>query len=93
MSESDCELPTRSETVEQVEWNDRFAENIPSYLSEEQTQARLRTGIERGLNALWEEHGRLTDIEIETEVHRSRLEPQCSYLEVEIEAVSVRWSR
>ncbi|EMA54498.1 hypothetical protein [Halococcus salifodinae] len=93
MSESDCDLPTRSETGEQVEWNDRFAENIPSYLSEEETQARLRTGIERGLNALWEEHGRLTDIEIETEVHRSRLEPQCSYLEVEIEAVSVRWSR
>jgi hypothetical protein len=64
-----------------------------NYLSEKQTKARLRAGIECGLNALWEEHGRLTDIGIETEVHRSRLEPQCSYLEVEIEAASVRWSR
>lgn len=90
MSEGDCELPTYSETVEQVEWYDRFAQNIPSYLSEEQTEARLQAGIERGLNTLWEEHGRLTDIEIDTEVHRSRLEPQCSYLEVQIEAVSVR---
>jgi hypothetical protein len=93
MPETDSELPTHGEVVEQVEWNDRFAQNVPAYLSEEQTETRLRNGIERGLNALWEEHGRLTDIEIDTEVHRSRLEPQCSYLEVSIEAVSVRWSR
>jgi hypothetical protein len=68
-----------------------MSSTVEATLSEEQTEARLRTGIERGLNALWEEHGRLTDIE--TEVHRSSLEPQCSYLEVAIEAVSVRWSR
>lgn len=93
MSENEWDLPNRSETVEPVEWHERFAENIPSYLSEEQTEARLRIEIKRGLNPLWEEHGRLTDIGIDTEVHRSRLEPQCSYLEVSIEAVSVRWSR
>lgn len=93
MSETNSELPTYGEAVERVEWHDRFAQNIPTFLSEEQTEARLRSGIERGLDALWEEHGRLTDIEIDTEVHRSRLEPQCSYLEVQIEAVSVRWSR
>ncbi|WP_273837237.1 hypothetical protein [Halococcus sp. PRR34] len=93
MSDSDREVANEGRTIKKVEFNDRFAQNSPSYLSEDQTEARLRAGIERGLDALWEQHGRLADIEIETNVHRSSLEPQCSYLEVSIEAVSVRWSR
>lgn len=93
MSESERGLGSDGRTGEQVEYHDRFGQNIPSYLSEDQTEARLRAGIERGLDALWEKHGRLADIEIETSVHRSSLEPQCSYLEVTIEATSVRWSR
>jgi hypothetical protein len=93
MPESDHESASGRRTAEQVEYHNRFAQNVPAYLSEEQTKARLRAGIERGLDALWEKHGRLADIEIDTEVHRSRLEPQCSYLEVQIEAISVRWLR
>lgn len=86
-------VPMSDASSETVEWSDRFAENVPSYLSEDDTVERLQRRVEHGLMELHDEHGRLDNISIETNVHRSRREPQCSYLEVSIEAESVRWSR
>lgn len=84
---------TETDRVEAVEYERRFAQNLPIYLSGEDTTLRIKAAVLDGLSQLWDEHGRLDNIEIETNVHRSRLEPQCSHLEVSIEAESVRWSK
>ena len=82
-----------SQENEVVGWERRSAQNLPTYLSEEDTKFRLKAEVLDGISELWDEHGRLDNITIETDVHRSRLEPQCSYLEVSIEAEPVRWSK
>jgi hypothetical protein len=48
MPESDHESASGRHTAEQVEYHDRFAQNIPAYLSAEQTEARLRPGSSAG---------------------------------------------